>query len=316
MKAEMVLNELSLVSAENDYTARQWMSGLVQTIIAAVASGAERSLRLQDENFYSIEVAPEYTVGSWCRDSQADREERRYLMSLATKAPLIKDLPPTLLENIGLSEAFCEGDSAGGLGVAFLLESLALSLPSSERWSQSKIVLRFVTLHEEESESEVEEVVRHASRAEHVEEHKEWFQELQRQTVEDGEALWEQREEIFPSLVFCIETEEQIRRLGAGHPMFHALRKKLFELEDYCQGWTEGSFNKDELHNASPESEATMKQYAQERTFQTATGEEYTFSWHLRMSPGAWRLYFAPSVGPGRMLIGYVGPHLRTKKFS
>jgi hypothetical protein len=34
------------------------------------------------------------------------------------------------------------------------------------------------------------------------------------------------------------------------------------------------------------------------------------------MTPGAWRIYFDPSIGPGMMHIGYIGRKLPTVKYE
>ena len=45
-------------------------------------------------------------------------------------------------------------------------------------------------------------------------------------------------------------------------------------------------------------------------------GNEITFTWHGRMTPGAWRIYFDPSITPGMMYIGYIGQKLPTVKYE
>ena len=37
-----------------------------------------------------------------------------------------------------------------------------------------------------------------------------------------------------------------------------------------------------------------------------ADGEKRLFSWHIRMTPGAWRLHFHP-LKPTKIIIGYIG---------
>jgi hypothetical protein len=54
--------------------------------------------------------------------------------------------------------------------------------------------------------------------------------------------------------------------------------------------------------------------YGAERTFTSLDGTRRVFDWHVKV--GHWRIHFDPDVGPGKLLIGYVGKHLRTKKFN
>jgi hypothetical protein len=83
--------------------------------------------------------------------------------------------------------------------------------------------------------------------------------------------------------------------------------KKLFELEEYSKRWTSGTFNKDDLASkATPESESRLQKFEKELTFECFDGEKRLFSWHIRMTPGAWRLHFHP-LKPTKIIIGYIG---------
>jgi len=78
----------------------------------------------------------------------------------------------------------------------------------------------------------------------------------------------------------------------------------------------EGAFAPDQLpFKATVESEPTLQKYHKERTFTCQDGNGITFSWHGRMTPGAWRIYFDPTIGHGMMQIGYIGPKLPTVNY-
>ena len=95
---EMILNELSLQPAGDRYAARQWMNTFVQTIKAAVSQGITRSLRTQ-RIFYDTVLAIDYPLRRWLNDDDVDRESRRYILRLSTKAPFwdgLQDLYDTV----------------------------------------------------------------------------------------------------------------------------------------------------------------------------------------------------------------------------
>ena len=50
---------------------------------------------------------------------------------------------------------------------------------------------------------------------------------------------------------------------------------------------------------------------SKELTIKCPDTKERLFSWHLRMTPGAWRLYFSEELGPGKIIIGYIGIKLK-----
>jgi hypothetical protein len=149
--------------------------------------------------------------------------------------------------------------------------------------------------------------VRHASNRNHIIQHQEWIKRLLTNNINSGLTLWNNREEIFPHLEFCYSLEKQLENINNNHPMLQQIMKKLFELEEYSKRWTSGTFNKDDLASkATPESESRLQKFEKELTFECFDGEKRLFSWHIRMTPGAWRLHFHP-LKPTKIIIGYIG---------
>ena len=98
--------------------------------------------------------------------------------------------------------------------------------------------------------------------------------------------------------------------------MLGPIEKKLSDLQEYAASWSIGAFDAGKIASkATPESESTLKQYSQERTFTCPDGQNHVFSWHVRLTPLAWRIYFYPKQ-TGELIIGYIGPHLRTVRFK
>ena len=317
MDLDMVFNELSVQSPASDIqTARQWMSDLLNTIIAATKRGVNRVLRTH-RDFHATILAPGYPLAQWRNDRNVDREERRYFQILITKSPFLVDLHDSEIEEkLGLCEFTHEGDEAEGLGYAYLLESLAVSVRSKEQWESSILGLEAKQLDDDGSLTIEMVKVIHASQPNHVVEHEDWIQNRLQQGVRDGVDLWNRRHELFPSLIFCESVGKQILQLRSGNPMLQSTRKRLFELENYCKSWHEGSFNPDSLPTkTSPESQSTLQQYGIERTFLCPDGHERIFSWHVRLTPGAWRIHFDPEAETKKIIIGYIGRHLPTVSY-
>ncbi|MGI2908333.1 hypothetical protein [Tolypothrix sp. VBCCA 56010] len=315
MDFDLILNELSLRNpASNEQIVQQRMSELIKMIKAVKAQGVKVSLRTK-ENFYTIILAPNYPLGRWFND--ADQVERVFIKTLATKAPFSTDIANSEIQdlenNAGLSEFYHQGELAIGLGVAHMLNTIAVSLLSEECWDCSRIEIEARQLDEDEQViHEIVEII-HASRSNHVHEHADWIEKRIRIQVSDGFDLWNRRNELFPSLEFCEDVGKQIQSLYPGNPMLRQVVKRLFELEKYCQIWTNGAFNSDNIPSkATPESESRLRQFKQELTFKCPDGEKRIFSWHLRMTgAGAWRLHFCEELGPGKIIIGYIGSKIR-----
>jgi hypothetical protein len=141
-----------------------------------------------------------------------------------------------------------------------------------------------------------------------VQEHEKWIRDRLKIEVYNGLDLWNRKEELFPSLEFCENVNKQLQEIGNGEPILKQIIKRLLELEEYCKSWTAGSFNSDTIPcKVSPESNSRLKQFKEELTFKCPDGIKRIFSLHVRMTPGAWRLHFFTELGPGKIIIGYIG---------
>lgn len=311
----MVLNELSLRSPAYDIpTARQWMSELIQTLREATKSGVQRVLRTSDEINLLI-LAPDYSIVRWRNDPEVDLEERRFFKTLTQKYPVWTDVAENIKDSFDLSDVFHEDERAKGLGFAFLIDGLAVSFQSESKWNSHHLELKIQRLDEEgELIDEIEEI-KHASRVNHLFEHTEWIKQRIETNIKNGLDIWNRREELFPNLSFCECVEEQLQSLNDKHPMLQLVKSRLLKLENYCKNWSDGTFESNSLGKTSQESQITLQnpKYQNERTFLCPDGQDRLFSWHMKLS--RWRIYFFPQSPRQKIIIGYIGLHLRTVKY-
>ncbi|NER23749.1 MAG: hypothetical protein F6J96_24220 [Symploca sp. SIO1C2] len=310
MDLEMVLNELSLKTpAADEQTARQLMSELISTVRQATTTGVKRVLRTAND-INSIELAPGYPVARWRNDKVVDIEERRFFRTLIAKAPFWADVAEVIKSDFNLSDVFYQGEEARGLCFALVSDALPVSLNSDNRWDCSRLGLAVTRFEDDELIDEYLEIV-HASRRKHVQEHADWIKHRIQIIVSDGIELWNCRKELFPSLEFCDQVRQQLQSLKTGNPMLQQVSKSLDELENYCKTWTTGAFSSDSLRNATPESESRLNRLKQKLTFRCPDDIDRIFSLHVSMTPGAWRLHFSDKLGPGKIIIGYIGPKIQ-----
>jgi hypothetical protein len=312
MDLEMVFNELSARTLAPDIsTARQWMSGLISTMREAKRCGL-KGIRTQ-EDFHAMVLAENYGLYNWRNDKEVNREERTFLRTLATKTPLSVDIPDLTIK-IKLEdpdrEFSLQGSQAAGFKVAHYLEALAISLNSESLWNSSRIKLELIQIDGDENLIEESVEVIHASQKNHILEHANWIQKRQQTGVADGLELWNRRSELFSSLEFCDCVNTQIESLV--DPLLRQIIKKLFELDELSKNWTDGSLDLEQLPSkVSPESESRLKQFKEPLNIQCPDGKKRIFSLHVRMTPGAWRLHFCTELGPGKIIIGYIGPKIQ-----
>lgn len=310
----IVANELSFVAVADRHAARRHLDRFVATLRRAVAHGAERGLR-SPVPLGPLALAPDYVFSQWRNDAEVDVEARRWVRSLQINCPAI--LPADgaeVAEREQLAEFRCGADEARGAGTAWLLDGLCVSLGADARFTVPRLEVQADTIDEACNFSSERVSVRHACEPEHADAHAEW---LALRDVELGTPaeLWERRGELFPGLAFCEGVRAQLAALDRGAPVLRQIVEKLRILDRYFREW-DGAFDADALGvKATVESESTMQQFAAERTFPCPDGVERTFEWHVRMTPGAWRLYFFPDAAARRGIVGYVGPKPSTTKY-
>ncbi len=248
MDLEMVFNELSLQTPAADIeTARQWMSELIETVRAATAKGVPGMLRTKS-NFYSSELARNYTVSKWFKERDKDLEAR-LLKSYIRKGWNLDQITEL---NIQVRDRGEQGETEPSIGLAYAVinNALAVSLKSDRRWDVSRLEITVIQVDDDE---ELKESIIHASCRDHVQQHADWIQKRIRTVLGDGAELWHRRAELFPNLEFCQDVGEQLQNLRTGNVMLRPVEKRLFELSDYCQTWESGPFDPDSLPSkASP----------------------------------------------------------------
>ena len=118
--------------------------------------------------------------------------------------------------------------------------------------------------------------------------------------------------ECFPNIIFCDNSEDQLKNYGTGR-YFNQCLGQFIELESYLKEWTQGNFRYQDLKNKtnitlSPESATTMRKYKNERIFSLPNGKKDVFELHIKL--GDIRIHVLEDNYQKKMMIGYIGPHL------
>jgi len=315
----MVLNELSLEPiADCIEEARRRMQQLMQTGMRATALGIGRVLRTQ-QDISLVELAPGYPVVKWRNDNVVDIETRRRFRSLTTKSPFLLDVPPEEMRIAnGLSDFEFEGKSAQGLGTAFLIDGLAVSLASHKQWDAKHIELTCCYVDDELQIQSKQVLATHASSEQHVVDNSATITAWLSRRVLNGQDLWNRRGQIFSNLQFCEAIQRDVSTLTPSNPVMKLVLRKLFELEAYSKSWTSGLFEPAALLNVSRESESTLSnaRLRKLREFVCPDGQTRLFDWHAKLSVNQWRIHFYPDGATRRVIVGYIGPHLPTTLFQ
>ena len=316
MSLECFFNELSLCPiAANVNDARERMSHFVKTL-AQINSVAKKQLPLRvSEEFFNAKLASNYLLDQWRNDFDVNRDIRNYFRSIATKSPLLER--GELKERASQCEARCRGELAIGILAAFLSDGLTISISSEPQWDCTTLKVTISEMDGDGKITESEESLRHFAREEHVCEHKDWIGERTAVQFADHAELWGCRATKFPSLEFCEHVQSQITALPWNGPQLKQVIKRLEMLD---QWWGDCCRSKltinHKVTNApcklTPESQATLVQFANQHTFMCPDGKRRRFSWHARFTPGAGRIYLTWETEDEKLLIGHIGKHLPT----
>ena len=313
----MVFNELSARTLAPDiFTARQWMSELISTMREAKGCGL-KGLRTQTD-FHDMVLAENYPLRRWLNDREVNKDERFFLLTLATNRLFgnIYDVDIKIKVEDSDCELSLQGSPAEGFKVAYYLETLVISLHSELLWNASRINLDLIQIDENGELIDESVEVLHASQKNHVLEHADWIKNRLQSERLNGMELWNRRDELFPSLQFCNAGNKQLRRLRTGEKKLELVLEVLSVLDNCAKNWQAGSFSLEGYpFEESGESEPTLNKYSKERTFLCPDGEERLFERHVKLKECNWRIHFFPEVKTTKVIIGYVGIHLPTDKY-
>lgn len=298
------LNDRSTTLADDVHEAQRRMSTFVRTYRQLTTRVRLRT----DDELSGLELALDYPLARWRNDESVDKEERSYFRTIVHRSPPLVDLPDQQ-EEAGATEAWLEGVRSQSCLAAYLASGLMLSFDADPpRWDRRELVIEVDALDQQLEIVRVPVELPHASQPGHVDHWRTWI-DFRLRTVGSAQELWERRNELYPNLVLFPRVEDDLIRLSPDQ--FQQVRVKLDDLQRESERWTRGGFPHAQLPNPSPESQPTMARYSDERTFTGPDGARQEFTWHLRYTPHAGRLYYHPNQ-PGTVWIGYIGPHLPT----
>ncbi|ETX04887.1 MAG: hypothetical protein ETSY2_26245 [Candidatus Entotheonella gemina] len=306
MSREFVFNDLSTRSiAPTVFEARQRMDKMVQSIAALYDTG---STLFTLGDIYRTILANDYLLSQWFSDRDADRESKAFFGRLSTKTALDAALPEAIQDRFQLSEFHIDGERAPALGLAFLLDGLAVSLPSEVLWRQAEIQLNHLWLDEnaEEHRDEVTTLnIAELQQAQIVIDklHERFLQELH----EEPRSLWKRRQECFPHLAFGLDVEDRL--CGLENAILPQVISKLMVLDGAVRNWRYEKRPEPQLPEVHPESQSTMQRYGDLRRFRDANGRDELFERHA-MVGSQYCIHLRIIHASRQIEVGYIGPHL------
>lgn len=307
MAVFLVFNELSAVPPVASIAAAQVFLAEFSKLVTDQRIKGSRIL-VTPTRFLQLQVCAGYSVGRWLAEHRSgDHESRLRVKTLVDRRRDYSDYIPVEEFEARDVEYKYAGQTVRGLVVAFAIDGLALSFWSNNHWNVTSIEFEKFWIDGENIAHRTLNVI-HACLVTHLDEHLEWLREHAAPPPANGVELWRIKDSLFPSLDFCRSVENQITSLP-NDSRFRAVLRGLQDLQHCCNTWMTDNFDVHQLANASGESQSTLNMYSDERTFLCPDGEYRVFEWHLKR--GDTRIHFFDFPLKKRILVGYIGPHLR-----
>jgi hypothetical protein len=169
---DLIFNEFSFRDAFADmYDSRTGMGNLLRVCKLSRQLGISRLAIRTD--FYEQFLTVGYRVSDWLNDHAVSKVLKDLLLSIV-RHPYIDDNDTAVEDRYILSNTFLVDDEqskAEGLAIAYLYNTVSISLYSSQKWNTGHVTLRFC----EEGQDDQTVTVKHASQVAHIEGHKDWI---------------------------------------------------------------------------------------------------------------------------------------------
>ena len=317
---QMILNELSAkFPAKSIEQGKSIMKEFLLTyqIIKKVIYNDQVLL---DKDYQCIYLADDYNIAKWRNDNQVDEDTKRLFRALLNHSDTYdKILYSGSIFDLNNSEFICIDKSSIGCLIAYETNNCTISFLSDAYWGNYKIQGCYVCLNGNDSKLLEEDVeIPNVSNSSNTQDFDREFgsiceQEL-RCSFRTGSDILERKEDLFPNLIFCKNAGKQLKYENDAINISQ-ISRKLLELQNYFSR-ADNIFDKNQLNNATPESQETLKTFSEDHTFDLPNGEKRIFSWHIRFTGKyAGRIFFEPDAPNKKCYIGHIGGKLNTVKY-
>lgn len=309
----MIFNEVSLKQLISEYQLKEQFSCFLKICQELRHKNNDNDFYYSDELLVE-KIVGEYTVHDWLKDQSVPQKDKQFFRTLIQRGHRIqteKLLESELIVEIENGQSI----SAKGALMAYEWNSYIVSFLSSKLWKREWVAGRYISI-----DSKDEEIVRvrNCGLSDHVDKIVESEKKRQLLIISSGIELWQRREQLYPHLIFCESVKNQLEEARVSIQI-QTIMKRIQILEDYFATY-EGEFDKSKVgFGCRTESESVKNdpELNNRRKFTTPFGNEEFFYWHISFSgnyPG--RIHFIPDPEHKVGIIGYIGKHLPTKRFS
>jgi hypothetical protein len=315
----LAFNELcihkDITNINNTHEARQQMDRFVKLIYDIKTRGLLDGL-ICTHHIFDFNIYSEYGINDWLKDSQVAMKYKQFFRS-------IWDKNCSHIEASDFDSEFrtlIDSHEYIGTGSTYAVEteSSTISMITNTYFRQNELYGIYVKIDDSLKLHETNEIINNVSAESNLDDIQSNIRKCYFDNISSGQDLWEQREKLFPNLIFCENVKDQLYK---DPEKFHIVQilSKLQKIQEYFEHY-DGQYNRKVLGlDARSESETvrTNNSLKNMRKFIKPNGEKEYFFEHIGFSGkfSAGRIHFLPDDSIRKCFIGYIGRHLPTKLY-
>ena len=314
---EMILNHASLAPAGWRDTL-EFLPELADGMAGLVRDGAAQATLRMSQSLHETRWPDEGSLFNAFLEikRRGARDQSLFLLKLTEKAPLLSGLGPDVTDRFQRCETTTLPRNDGApLVLCAITDAIAVGLPSEPVWDRGRLPVDFLELLPDGTCADAHEEIDNLARSAHAGPIIERHRSRLRRLCLDAADLWDRREELFPHLSFGLDVEGHLAELNPG--LLSTLVNRLADLHDSAAAWPDaGGAEPPWTCRVTDESKSVKEtpKWRDARRFRSAAGEPLLFLWHARFGK-AERIHLRFDASKSEIEIGYVGPHLPTKRF-
>ncbi len=309
---EMVLNHASVRTPGSDRDlVVEWLKDVARGMARLVRDKVSRKSLRTKRDFHDTLCLSDYSLYDafvWLK-KQGFRDEHVFLVQLATKMPLLGELGEDVEDRFhACEERTLAGDDGEPLVLCAITDWITIGFPSESVWDRDRVTVDFDELLPGGTIEEASEDIDQLTRSAHAEpictRHRDRLR-----AGSDPLELWENRQIIFPNLLFGPDVEDNLK---ASSHLFNTIVGKLVSLDQSAGDWRGvGGSEPPWGTKVTRESDMVMNNPTRrtKRKFRSCRGTQEIFEWHARFGSNG-RIHLRFDSNSRKIEIGYIGPHL------
>ena len=319
---DLVLNHASL-TPPTSHAAIDWLNEIVKCIaylgVKQVTSG--QAIRVGDTAIGWLDQIQCEDGSRVVVDSQLGRDELRRLRRLRERSleyQVDAELASRLrgCEATGCTPVDLNQDNGTPLLLAAFIRGIAISYPLHPTWENDRLHVKFDELSESGEVHDNSIDLDNLSCRTNAKSIADRHQEHLRRDASTPDEFWKTKDAAYPHIKFGKDVKEQLSNIN--HGKFRVVTRNLATLNAYAGQWPSTKGPAPPWGNFVRSESDTVRNnpdLANQRVFTSSDGGKKSYFLHTDFSKGN-RIHLRIDRAKFLVEIGYIGPHLRTGRFS